>query len=158
MLPSEINNPEPSKIYETMVSKHWHQQWRPVIPERWETELSSIVSAYSLESSQVTALRRGMETKPRRLPVLRRWRWEFRKNRHLKFIWQSTTRDKRVLWRKNQRAPISICMWRHYQCRRKPKGLEKGAVRGAPTVLKTVPVPSARMRKLIMHMALISCS
>ena len=158
MLPSEINNPEPSKIYETMVSKHWYQQWRPVIPDRWETELSSTVSAYSLESSQVTALIREMETKPRRLPVLRRWCWEFRKNRHLQFVWQSTTRDKRVLWRKNQRAPISICMWRHYQCRRKPKGLEKRTVRGAQTVLKTVLVPSARLRKLIMHTALISCS
>jgi len=43
-----------------------------VIPERWETELSSTVSAYSVESSQVTALIREMETKPRRLPVLRR--------------------------------------------------------------------------------------
>lgn len=158
MLPSEINNPEPSKTYETMVSKHWHQQWRPVIHERWETELSSTVSAYCLESSQVTALRREVEAKPRRRPVLRRCCREFRKKRHLKFIWQSTTRDKRVLWRKNQRTPMSICMWRHYQRRRKPKGLEKGTVCGVPTVLKTVPVPSARLRKLIMHVALISCS
>lgn len=87
-------------------SKHQHEAMRPVIAERWDTDMSSITAPSLLpwESFQVSALKRGTKAEPGRLPNLRR-SWEPKRNKAAT-IHTKSTREERAAHRKKSKSTI----------------------------------------------------